>query len=182
MALKAALLVMALALPAAAQAGDKGMGVPPSPKDTSDAGVKAWVKRYIDDDGWTVVVSDETRAILVSPDAMEFTRNDTLKFWYRAENLQPDIRDGKAIRSMNILQEIDCKDERMRLLAVDAYGLNSLQGEKLSTEDDPDAKWAFSRPGTNGQILGAAICGYIDHLAEDAAAKDTEKVGVKGHF
>jgi hypothetical protein len=170
-------------------ASDKGVGVPPAPKDAEQKTVESWIERYIavEDGGWVYISHTDDAAYLLSTQTVEPTKNGTIKFWYRTEYFKAEFSGQRITRSAHALEEIDCTDRRFRLLAVDTYAQNSLGGEAITSHDEPDAAWSFARPNTVAHVIGGAVCDYVDYAVEKAkeakeGAAEASEPKVRSHF
>lgn len=165
--------VVALAAPA--WAADKGAEKPPAPRKTDEAGVLAWIDRYIEDDGTALAVYDDDSALLIELGSMKPMSGTVYRFWIRAEMFNPmDFDDVKGVRSFRMLYDGDCVQQRVRVLAADYYGSNNLKGEELDSADG-EGDWSYPRPDSVDEMLIDHACGYVAELAKIKEAKAAAK-------
>ena len=67
------------------------------------------------------------------------------------------MADGKSYLSDKGQQEYDCKEEKMRQLALTSFAGKMGQGKAVYSDSDP-YKWIPIGPGSIGEILWKAAC------------------------
>lgn len=72
------------------------------------------------------------------------------------EDLKQRHRDGEMSR--RVLQEFDCKDERIRVLSLSEHSESMAGGQVLISTSEP-GKWTYGAPGTVGEIFLTLVCG-----------------------
>lgn len=150
----AACALALLAAPAAAWAANE---TPPPPASLDEAGVKAWVSRYIEADGWTFIGADQGAVALSKPAAVSTLADATLQAQVRHEYFRP--ADFGQMRSRSNLQiwNVDCVGARMRVLAIRIYEGNNLQGAHQEREN-LQAPWTPLEPGSAPARTAERLC------------------------
>lgn len=71
-------------------------------------------------------------------------------------------KDGRLYLSLTVEFEINCEEQRSRILAVAAYSGNMGQGEIVMTEPSVDRPWESVRPRTRLDSLWQIGCKRMD--------------------
>lgn len=172
----AATILLTMSTPAFG-APKKGDAAIPPPGSTSEAAVKTWIKRYIDDDDLSLMTSDEESAEFVQISSFAAEPNKPVRYWVRGEAFAPvQVDEGTYLSSMMLL-EADCTGNRYRLLAMDLYSASNLQGDVVFEADDGEAEWRFPRPGTRMWGYQVYICEFARGYIE-TKSKVAETLGV----
>lgn len=115
---------------------------------SSSAAAAAWVKVSSDGNGTTYVDSPTIHRA-----------GNRVKMWsladFKATQVLPT---GKQYLSTKTRIEYDCKEERVRLLAVFAHSRNMAKGETVYIASHP-GKWGPLAPGTKNENLWKLACG-----------------------
>lgn len=150
-------VALALALLAAPAVGHARVQAPPPPASLDGAGVRAWLDRYIEDDGWTVLAADQGAVALSKPAGVSTLADATLQAEIRHEFFRP--AQFGAMRSRSNLQvwNLDCERSRMRVLAIRIYEGNNLQGAHEEREN-LQAPWTPLQPGSAPAQAAERLC------------------------
>ena len=150
----AAAALALLAVPATTWAAEPA---PPPPTSLDQAGVLAWLNKYIKADGWTVLAADQGAVAMSAPSGTKVLADATLQTEIREEYFKP--MDFGAMRSRSTLQvwNVDCQADRMRVLAVRLYEGNNLQGAHVEREN-LKAPWTPIEPGSAPALTADRLC------------------------
>jgi hypothetical protein len=106
---------------------------------------------------WKKFGEDES-AVLYFDVASIRKSGDTRRMWELVD-LKAQVQFSDPGRSSLMLFEIDCKAQRLRVLAVNSYSQQMAQGKSLARpDDDVPGKWMYVAPGTNGEIQLRVAC------------------------
>jgi hypothetical protein len=86
-----------------------------------------------------------------APASAEFKR-----VWLRTEFLTADIAQNYSYRSRAVLMEVDCPQQRSRLVQATLYAESNLGGDH--TDPRLDQAWAFAVPDTAGDHAQRVVC------------------------
>lgn len=167
----AAAMAMASAADAAPKKGDPN---PPHLKASTEEAAKAWVKRYVDDDDYAYIISGVDSAILLQLSTFNVKDAGVVRYWIRKEGFAPIGAGADTYRSSMSLMESDCRDERMKMLAVDSFLASNLQGEQVAQLDDSEAQWFYPRPMTEAWAIGSFVCATAEEYEKQNAAEAAE--------
>ena len=135
----------AFAVPAEA-AGSPTLS-PPPPASESASDVTAWRTSYVDETGVLPIGASENGMEYGVNGSFSVTPAGTVKGWMRWEEFTPTTLSDGVTRSFRQLVEVDCQGGRGRLLALDLYPYNNLQGQSRHV-DAQDPQWTYARPGS----------------------------------
>lgn len=80
------------------------------------------------------------------------------RIWVRYEYMKSPVTVGEnRTWSVAALNEVDCKEERGRMLSVTRYSKPNLMGDALTSGEQ--YTWDYLRPGTMGYISIELLCG-----------------------
>jgi hypothetical protein len=153
-----------------------GVYTPVPPVDDSEAAWSRWIEANLVTDDWMEISRNTDGVRFTTASGFSRMDNDHIRVWVRQEYFRPDISGGRYIRSAMELDEIDCGDTRMRILAVDTFPYNNLAGEKQS-DDAQEPTWMYPRPSTIGAIEVKFVCD-VKAMADAQPATPTEPNGV----
>ena len=106
---------------------------------------------------WTVI--DENEQVTVYVDRATIRRNGNfVKIWSMADFKKMSIIGDISIASTITQSESDCKEEKLRVLAITFYTGRMGKESGVFTHSDV-GKWAPHPPGSNGEILWKVACG-----------------------
>jgi hypothetical protein len=146
----------------------------PVPPGDSDEERLAWVRANVVADGWIHLSWGRESVSYTAEDGIIPMENGHIRLWIRSELYSPELHNGAAYRSSMELVQFDCADARYKLLAMDTYQFNNLQGAK-SDYNIQSTEWVYPRPGTVGAAELSAIC---DAKANVDADPDGASIGV----
>lgn len=135
--------------------------------------VSAWLLDYVDPRDDVLVDYTDKGVGFYSSELGERTRQGHLRVWLRYERFEPDLVDGKVVRSTRTLTEFDCDQSRTRVLAFEDYPGSNLQGPK-SEHSFSDAEWSFAAPKSLQSSFLNTLCSLkdeADEAAEDAVSR-----------
>ena len=106
---------------------------------------------------WTVAdVNDE---FIQYVDTATIRRNGNLvKMWGLMDDKKVDVSGGKSYLSHRSQQEYDCKEERMRTLAITTFSGQMGSGTVIYSDSDTE-KWTPVPPGSVAKTLWKIACG-----------------------
>ncbi len=120
---------------------------PPPPTGSSGADIALWRASYVDEKGALPIGATTSAMEYGVAGSFGLTPTGTLRGWVRWERFTPTKDEDGVTRSFSQLLEVDCLNSRARMLAVDLYPYNNLQGQARHL-DAQAPQWAYSRPGT----------------------------------
>ena len=173
----AALAVMAAssaAAPALAQPPAASMRslTPPPPASDSAGDVALWRAGYMSEVGVLPVGATPKGVEYAVAGSFSIGGAGLVRGWMRWEQFTPTTLPEGTIRSFNQLIEVDCQGGRGRLLALDLYPYNNLQGAPRHV-DAQDPQWTYARPGTVLEQNIALMCSAAKSVVA-AAVMQTE--------
>ena len=107
----------------------------------------AWRTSYVDETGVLPIGASERGMEYGVNGSFSVTPAGTVKGWMRWEEFTPTTLSDGVTRSFRQLVEVDCRGGRGRLLALDLYPYNNLQGQSRHV-DAQDPQWTYARPGS----------------------------------
>jgi hypothetical protein len=138
-------------------AADKLARTPPPPATITPVDVSLWRASYVDEKGVVPVGASEKGMEYGVAGSFSITSSGTVKGWMRWEEFQPTTVGADTTRSFTQLVEADCQGGRGRMLAMDLYPYNNLQGE-VRHVDAQDPGWSYARPGSVLEQNIALMC------------------------
>ena len=120
---------------------------PPPPASRNAGDLALWRTAYINESGVLPVGATDAALEYVVGGSFSVTSQGTVKGWMRWENFTPVNLPQGVSRSTRQLVEVDCQGGRGRILALDIYPYNNLQGAAVHA-DAQDPQWTYARPGT----------------------------------
>jgi hypothetical protein len=92
--------------------------------------------------------------------------NRYARIWARYNYAHPTSAGSRSVR---VLQEFDCREERHRVLTITAFAGENLTGREIGTAQR-QTEWNPTVPGTIGASLRSAVCSYQPSPADAALA------------
>ena len=120
---------------------------PPPPDGKTSIDLAAWRTSYIDEAGLMPIGATDAAMEYAVGGSFSISSAGTVKGWMRWEEFQPVADPAGPARSTMQLVEVDCQGGRGRMLALDVYPYNNLQGAARHL-DVQDPQWTYARPGT----------------------------------
>ena len=120
---------------------------PPPPTSGSPVDIALWRSSYVNEAGAVPVGASERGVEYGVGGSFSITPAGTVKGWMRWEQFAPTTVGQDTTRSYTQLIEVDCQGGRGRMLALDLYPFNNLQGQPRHI-DAQDPQWSYARPGT----------------------------------
>lgn len=111
------------------------------------------------------VSRDGSHAFYFLPSSLERLANGHLIGWFRSELAAPIVVEGKSLRSVRKLLEVDCGDLRYRELVFEGFARNNLQEAVFGLPTPNDWTKPAPETGTAGMVRRQAC----NALAERAA-------------
>ena len=130
---------------------------PPPPAGETAGAVAMWRASYVDEAGAVPVGASEKGVEYGVSGSFSIGPAGTVKGWMRWEQFSPTTVGDDVTRSFTQLLEVDCQAGRGRMLALDLYPYNNLQGEARHV-DAQDPQWSYARPGTVLEHNIALMC------------------------
>jgi hypothetical protein len=156
-----ALVALAFAATAAhaqtSPAADASARTPPPPASVTPVDVALWRTAYVNERGVVPVGASEKGMEYGVNGSFSITPQATVRGWMRWEEFAPTSVGGRDTRSFTQLIEADCQGGRGRMLAMDLYPYNNLQGE-VRHIDNQDPQWSYARPGSVLEQNVALMC------------------------
>ena len=120
---------------------------PPPPAGGSITDLAVWRASYVNEsDAMPIGATDKAMEYGVRG-SFSVGAGGTVRGWMRWEEFAPTVMPQGTVRSFTQLVEVDCQGGRGRLLALDLYPYNNLQGAPRHV-DAQDPQWTYARPGT----------------------------------
>ena len=144
-------LALGAALGGAASAGPSAKHValtpPPPAAVDNQTELTLWRASYINEtDALPIGATDKAMEYGVRG-SFSVGATGLVRGWMRWEEFAPTTMPEGTTRSFTQLVEVDCQGGRGRLLALDLYPYNNLQGAARHV-DAQDPQWTYARPGT----------------------------------
>jgi len=150
-ALRATMMALVLATGAAAAEP------PPPPATMDNASVAAWIKTYIQTDGWTLIGADEAAVVLGDPRGVSRGADGFLTTQIRHEYYRPTRLGDIDSRSNLQTWSVDCKQGLVRVLDMAIFEENNLAGKSKGLSM-PGAAWSATEPGSMRGRTMQRIC------------------------
>jgi hypothetical protein len=170
----AALAITSAASPVLAQglagAGAKLARTPPPPTSITPVEVSLWRTSYVDEKGAVPVGASDKGMEYGVAGSFSVTSSGTVKGWMRWEQFAPTTVGSDTTRSFTQLVEADCQGGRGRMLAMDLYPYNNLQGD-VRHMDAQDPQWSYARPGSVLEQNIALMCSTAKAALTEAIAE-----------
>ena len=171
--LLSAICAMAVTSPSwsqtAADAPHAPATTPPPPTGSSSVAVALWRASYVDETGALPIGATDAAVEYGVAGTFGVTPTGALRGWVRWERFTPTQDPDGVTRSFSQLLEVDCANNRARMLAVDLYPYNNLQGQ-VRHMDAQAPQWSYSRPGTVLEENVAVFCSAARSAVTQAAA------------
>ncbi len=152
---------------------------PPPPASTGIVDVAAWRTAYVDESHAVPIGASDKGVEYGVPGSFSITPEGTVKGWMRWEQFGPTRAGEDDTRSFTQLIEVDCRGGRGRLLALDLYPYNNLQGSPRHV-DAQAAEWAYSRPGSVLEQNISLMCSTAKAALTTAIAQAAQAQGSAG--
>lgn len=127
---------------------------PPSP--LNEEGVKAWVARHIETEGWILAGADGVAASFLSETGGVgqdgLTIREIRREYYGAPRLGP-----KGSRSVRQLWFVDCKGRKVWVRRIAVYAENNMKGAS-ETREAPEPTWTEMSSGSLNEKLMSEAC------------------------
>jgi hypothetical protein len=140
---------------------DRAKAAPPAiaPDKIGPEETRAWMQRYIDAKGATLIFAENGVGTYFSPRDTTWSKDRRPVVWLHSELGVLLVKEDLGWRSMREQDELDCKGMRYRALHEEVFpGSNLLGAAYKVTPTGADADWvdAASRPNTDAKWLSAA--------------------------
>ena len=145
---------------------------PPPPAGGSGVDIAVWRASYVDEKGALPIGATDSAIEYGVAGSFGLTPSGTLRGWVRWERFTPTKDEDGVTRSFSQLLEVDCLNGRARMLAVDLYPYNNLQGSARHMDAQAPA-WSYSRPGTVLEQDVGVFCSAARSAVTQAAAAQT---------
>ncbi len=106
--------------------------------------------------GWSVLGESEDYTLYLDPGSLR-RDGDTLRIWVLQDFKTPSR--GSGARSYRLLEQVDCKKGRVRILSSSLHAGAKATGEVLKAETMQDEAWRPAEPGTPAAYVLEEICG-----------------------
>jgi surface-adhesin protein E len=124
---------------------------------------------------WVKVGFSQAEGSSTYVDPGTIRRNGALvKIWYLLDSLQSRTVQQSQYLSQKAQAQIDCAEERMRVLTFTNYSGNMGNGNVVYTNND-ESEWTAVAPGTVGEVLWNFACGKKER-AVNAARLEEQRV------
>ena len=110
---------------------------------------------------WTRLDDNDTAAGYVDLATVR-KQGNTVKMSSLLDFKSAQRKDGRLYLSLTVEFEINCEEQRSRILAVAAYSGNMGQGEVVSAEPFADRPWESVRPRSRLDALWQIACKRMD--------------------
>jgi hypothetical protein len=146
-----------------------GVAAPPPPASASAEDVARWRAAYINEGKSALLGSTAEAVEYAVGGTVDLRPQNRVRAWMRWEAFQPVRAEDGQVRSYTELVEVDCGEQRGRVLAMDTFPFNNLQGQSRH-HDAQDPQWAYPRPNSalDGEVK--ALCGVRDMALMQLAA------------
>jgi hypothetical protein len=155
----------------------RGATTPPPPASPSADDVARWRVAYINEGRSALLGSTAEAVEYAVGGTVDIRPENRVRAWMRWEAFKPVGTPDGETRSYTELVEVDCGEQRGRILAMDTFPFNNLQGGARH-HDAQDPQWAYARPNSalDGEVK--ALCGVRDlammQLAAAAAGNEVQ--------
>lgn len=103
--------------------------------------------------------SDNGATMYLDPTTYRVDKKSGLvKIWFLFDLKTVQNIFGRRFLSMRSLQQFDCKEERLRVLAQTYFDGNMANGKPVYSSSTEES-WEHVAPGTNGEFLWKTACG-----------------------
>ena len=105
---------------------------------------------------WKVIDSQPSRSIYADFDSIRRI-GDTARIWVLVNYTTPQSGKGKKYRSVTNLTEVDCNQERVRLLQGTIFS-GKMGGGEIVTSDNSASNWEYVQPGSLNELQRSIAC------------------------
>jgi hypothetical protein len=105
---------------------------------------------------WTVIDSQPSRSIFADLGSIRRT-GDTARIWTLINYSKPQPGKGKNYRSVTNLTEVDCNEERVRLLQGSIF-TGKMGGGEIVVSDNSPRDWEYVQPGSLNELQRSIAC------------------------
>lgn len=105
---------------------------------------------------WTPIDEGDRRTVLVDFETIRATSAFVRRVWVMYDYSNPD---ELGVQSRKGLHEVDCKQERWRLIQLSAHRGSMGSGEVVASGiPDRPRQWLFVAPGSTVEAILEAVC------------------------
>lgn len=105
---------------------------------------------------WAVIDSQSSRTIYADLGSIRRT-GDTARIWTLINYSKPQPGKRTNYRSVTNLTEVDCNDERVRLLQGTIF-TGKMGGGEIVVADNSPRNWEYVQPGTLNELQRSIAC------------------------
>lgn len=129
---------------------------PPTMQTASDDEAEAWVRSFVNTNGYVVASLMDQGVVLYGVDSLALAGKDQITLEVRRELWRPDTVGQAAVRSSLWRWGVDCRDFRVRVLGGELFEKNNLKGS-LGV-DDTVSDWEALNADSIGGGLARKAC------------------------
>jgi len=129
---------------------------PPTMQRANDDEAEAWVRSFVNANGYVTVSLADEGAVLYGVDSLALTGKDQIAVDVRRELWRPETFNGLVWRSSMSRWGVDCRDFRVRVLGAELFAQNNL---KVSLGvDDTVSDWQTLEAESIGGAVARKAC------------------------